>query len=181
MTDGCQDGDVIERAYNLADGASRRWMTYAVEAARRRLRVVGGGSDDLRDGDGDGDEGDEVDRLLADRNWRFEGQWHPERQRYENYLVPTRRLVGTIRGYRIQIEEGERVALLQSGKWTESTLRRVGLEPGLEVGKSWRNAEFDYGVYWLQPSSSITSSDSSTNIAETPDEADGEGGAKANL
>lgn len=133
LTDGCQDGTVIERAYNISSGESRRWLTYAIEAARRHLR-------------GGGDSDDDVDRLLADGNWKFEGQWHPERQRYQNYLVPTRQLVGRIQGHPIHIEEGERVTLLHSGKWTKGTLSRVGRVAGLEVGRSWHNVEFDYGM-----------------------------------
>ncbi|KAK4134628.1 hypothetical protein BT67DRAFT_496404 [Trichocladium antarcticum] len=132
FVDGCQDAARIERAYDLAGGQSRRWMEYGIEAARRHLR-------------GNGDDA-EVDRLLADDNWRFEGQWHPERQRYESYLVPTRELVGTIRQQPIRLEKGERVAFFGSGKWTKDTMDKVGSRPGLKVHKSWHEAEFNYGT-----------------------------------
>jgi uncharacterized SAM-dependent methyltransferase len=107
-------------------------MVYGIEAARRHLRGFG--------------EDAEVDKLLADDNWRFEGQWHPDRQRYENYLVPTRELVGTIRGQPIHVGEGERVAFFGSGKWTENNMNSVGSKSGLKVQKSWHDAEFNYGT-----------------------------------
>ena len=132
FVDGCQDATRIERAYDLSGGQSRRWMVYGIEAARRHLHGCG--------------EDAEVDRLLADDNWRFEGQWHPDRQRYENYLVPTRELVGTIRGQPIHVAEGERVAFFGSGKWTENTMSSVGAKSGLKVQKSWHDAEFNYGT-----------------------------------
>ncbi|KAL2022366.1 hypothetical protein VTK56DRAFT_5433 [Thermocarpiscus australiensis] len=138
--DGCQETARIERAYDVPGGQSRRWVTYALEAARRHLGSEVGAADS------------EIDRLLAADSWKFEGRWHPERQRYENFLVPTRRLVGAIRGQPILLEEGERVSILVSGKWTVSTVSNVCLKPGLEVQKSWHNAEINYGVYWLQPS-----------------------------
>ncbi|KAK4041641.1 histidine-specific methyltransferase [Parachaetomium inaequale] len=137
LVDGCQDATKIDLAYDVPGGETRRWMLYALEAARRQLY---GNNDDH-----------EVDRLLADEHWRFEGQWHPVQQRYENYLVPTRKLTATIRGRLIQLDEGERVRLLESGKWNGETMSSVALKSGLDMRQSWRNGEFNYGAYWLQP------------------------------
>jgi EasF-like predicted methyltransferase len=131
LIDGCQDAARIQLAYDVPSGESRRWIMQAITVAREHLRG--------------GDDEEEVNRLLADENWRFEGQWHPERQRYENYLVPTRRLVGIIRGRLVQLEEGERVWLVGSGKWTRDTVSSVASKPGLEVRKAWHNVEFNYG------------------------------------
>jgi EasF-like predicted methyltransferase len=131
MVDGCQDATKIGLAYDVPSGDTRRWMLYALEAARRQLY---GNNDDHQ-----------VDQLLADENWRFEGQWHPARQRYENYLVPTRKLAVTIRGRLIQLGQGERVSLLGSGKWNEETTTKVALKSGLDVRQTWRNGEFNYG------------------------------------
>ncbi len=128
LVDGCQDAARIELAYDVPSGKSRGWIMHALEAARHHLN-----------------NDSEVANLLADENWRFDGCWHPERQRYENYLVPTRPLTGTIGGRLIQLKEGERVAILGSGKWPEATVSAVAERPGLEVKKSWRNDEFAYG------------------------------------
>jgi EasF-like predicted methyltransferase len=134
LVDGCQDAARIELAYDVPSGKSRRWITHAVEAARRHLRVGGTEDDD-----------ECVDWLLADKHWAFEGQWHPERQRYQNYLVPRRDLEGTIRGQPIRLAKGERVAVIGSGKWTRATLSGVAAKSGLEVSESWHNSEFNYG------------------------------------
>ena len=131
LIDGCQDAARIKLAYDVPGGASRRWMMQAIEAARDCLRG--------------GDDEDEVNRLLADENWRFEGEWYAALQRYETYLVPTRPLVGTIRGRPIHLREGERVRLVGSGKWARDTVSSVALKPGLEVRKAWYNVEFNYG------------------------------------
>ncbi|KAK3900942.1 histidine-specific methyltransferase [Staphylotrichum tortipilum] len=149
LVDGCQDAARIELAYDVPSGKSRGWIMHALEAAREHLG-----------GDGDSD----VESLLADGNWRFEGRWHPERQRYENYLVPTRPLMGIIGGQLIRLDEGERVAMLGSGKWPEATVSAVAARSGLEIKKAWRNEEFQYGAYWLQPI--IRRHDSGIDIAE---------------
>ena len=127
--DGCQHAARLELAYDVPSGKSRGWMMHALEAARHHL-------------DAEGNK--EVSDFLADGNWRFEGQWHPERQRYENYLVPTRPLATTIGGQLIQLDEGERVGILGSGKWPEATVSAVAEKPGHEVKKAW-NDEFAYG------------------------------------
>ncbi|KAK4099252.1 hypothetical protein N658DRAFT_430345 [Parathielavia hyrcaniae] len=140
LVDGCQDAGRIETAYDVPNGSTRRWMLHAIDAARHHL----GGSG------GDGDHSD-VDRLLAAENWRFEGQWYPEQQRYVTSLVPTRDMVGVIQGRHICLEQGERVELLETGKWTEKTIASVASAPGLEVRKAWHHDEVKYGAYWLQP------------------------------
>ncbi|KAJ4287852.1 hypothetical protein N0V88_007563 [Collariella sp. IMI 366227] len=131
LVDGCQDAARISLAYDVPSGESSRWVLHALEAAREHL--CNGGQDDA-----------EVDRLLGDKNWRFKGQWQSERLQYKNYLVPTRELVGTIYDKRIHFKEGERVAILGSGKWTRDTMSAVASEAGLEVRRSWRNPEFNY-------------------------------------
>jgi EasF-like predicted methyltransferase len=131
LVDGCQDADRISVAYNIPSGETRRWMMHALEAARKQLN-------------GQGDDA-EVDRIVADENWRFEGQWHPKQQRYQNYLVPTRDIVGVIQGHQINLKKGERVKLLHSGKWTETTINSVASKPGLEVRRAWHDDGYNYG------------------------------------
>ncbi|KAK0636760.1 histidine-specific methyltransferase [Bombardia bombarda] len=129
--DGCQDGTRIGLAYDVPSGESRRWVMYALEAAKRQLA-------------GDGDT-EEAERLFDVDNWGFEGRWEPELRRYQNYLVPIKRLEGTIRGQVISLEKGERVQVLGSGKWTKSDVSGISSKQGLDVRKWWSSTEVDYG------------------------------------
>jgi uncharacterized SAM-dependent methyltransferase len=131
LVDGCQDITQIKLAYDIPSGESRRWMMNGLSAARHHLRGANDNS--------------EVDKVLAEENWRFEGQWHPERQRFENYFVSNRQLEGTIRGHQIRIDEGERVGILGSGKWSEATMSSVAAKAGLRISKAWFEDEFNYG------------------------------------
>jgi uncharacterized SAM-dependent methyltransferase len=127
--DGCQDESLIECAYDTPGGQSRRWIKYALEAARRRLGCL------------------EAEKLLDDDNWRFEGRWNPHRQRYENFLVAARHLDGAIRGEPIHIKRGERVQILGSGKWTKSDVGSICSQQGLDVVEWWNSTELDYGKW----------------------------------
>ncbi|KAK0726523.1 histidine-specific methyltransferase [Apiosordaria backusii] len=133
--DGCQDAAKVEAAYDVPGGYSRRWVKQALDYARELL----GGDDDKA----------EVDRFFDDSNWRFEGRWLPERQRYQTYLATTRSLTATIRGQTIELEEGERLPIISSGKWTRDTIDNVGLQAGLNIETSWQNPEFDYSTFFL--------------------------------
>ncbi|KAK4175403.1 histidine-specific methyltransferase [Triangularia setosa] len=136
--DGCQDAAKIEAAYDVPGGYSRRWVKQALDYARE---LLGGDVDKA-----------EVDRFFDDTNWRFEGRWLPERQRYQTYLATTCFLAAKIRGKAIELEEGERLPIISSGKWTRDTADSVCLQAGLNIETSWKNPEFDYNIYWLQPS-----------------------------
>ncbi|KAK0666797.1 histidine-specific methyltransferase [Cercophora samala] len=136
--DGCQDAARIEAAYDVPGGCSRRWVKQALHYARELL--------------GEGVDRAEVGRLLDERNWRFEGRWLPERQRYQTYLTTTCSLTAKIRGQTIALDEGERLPIISSGKWTRNTVDSVCLKAGLSIETSWKNSEFDYNIYWLQPS-----------------------------
>ncbi|KAK4184065.1 histidine-specific methyltransferase [Podospora australis] len=153
--DGCQDAAQIEAAYDVPGGASRRWVKHALEAARD---LLGGGADDAAD----------VNHIFDDDNWRFEGGWQPERQRYQNYLVPVRSLTGTIRGQRVSLAEGERVASISSGKWAQETVNKICSKSGLKIQTSWKNSDVDYRIYWLQPA--LRRHDSGIDIPEFDDE-----------
>lgn len=137
--DGCQDAAKIEAAYDVPGGYSRRWVKQALEYARELL--------------GEGIDRAEVDRIFDDNNWKFEGRWLPERQRYQTYLTTTCSLTATIRGQTITLEEGERVPIISSGKWTRETVDGVSLKAGLSIEKSWKNPEFDYREYSFSSSS----------------------------
>ncbi|KAK1780195.1 histidine-specific methyltransferase [Copromyces sp. CBS 386.78] len=141
--DGCLDQEKVERAYNAPGGENKRWVLHALEAAGEQLRLSSSdsGSDDMFD----------------EKNWRFEGRWDSERQRYENYLVPLRRMEAVVHNKegeteKVVLEEGEKVFVLGSGKWTERDVQEICEKgPGLELRRSWHSEGDDYGVYWLQP------------------------------
>jgi EasF-like predicted methyltransferase len=130
--DGCQDESLIECAYDTPGGQSRRWVKYALEAARRRLG------------------GPEAEKLLDDDSWRVEGRWVSHRQCYENYLTAARHLEGTVRGEPIHLRRGERVKILASGKWTNSNVSNICSQEGLDVVEWWSSPELDYSK-WPTP------------------------------
>ncbi|KAK4197634.1 histidine-specific methyltransferase [Triangularia verruculosa] len=136
--DGCQDAAKIEAAYDVPGGYSRRWVRQALGYASNLLSG--------------GDDNSEVDRFFDDNNWRFEGKWLPERQRFQTYLTPTRSLTARIRGQSITLVEGEGLPIISSGKWARETVESVCLQSGLNIETAWKNPQFDYNIYWLQPS-----------------------------
>lgn len=131
--DGCLDQEKVERAYNAPGGENRRWVLHALEAAGEQLQLQ------PRDSD-----------MFDEKNWKFEGRWDGERQRYENYLVPKRKLeaVVTCKGGKkvpLVLEEGEKVFVLGSGKWTARDVQGICEGPGLKLKKSWHSEGDDYG------------------------------------
>lgn len=134
--DGCLDEEKVERAYNAPGGENRRWVLHALEAAGEQLQLLhlGGESE-----------------MFDEKNWRFEGRWDVGRQRYENYLVPMKRMEAVIKngGKKVVLEEGEKVFVLGSGKWTAKDVQKICEGPGLGLRRSWHSEGDDYGEFLL--------------------------------
>ncbi|KAK3502418.1 histidine-specific methyltransferase [Neurospora crassa] len=135
--DGCLDEEKVERAYNAPGGENRRWVLHALEAAGEQLHLHLGGESEMFDA----------------KNWRFEGRWDAGRQRYENYLVSLKRMEAVVKNgeKKVVLEEGEKVFVLGSGKWTARDVQGICEGPGLGLRRSWHSEGNDYGIYWLQP------------------------------
>lgn len=127
--DGCRDESLIECAYDTPGGQSRRWVKYALEAARARCEDGAAGG------------------LFDDDNWRVEGRWHADEQRYHNNLVAAGDLEGNVGGKIVKLRRGERVRILGSGKWTRSDVDGIFSQQGLGVVKWWKSTELDYGKW----------------------------------
>ena len=136
--DGCLDEEKVEKAYNAPGGENRRWVLHALEAAGEQLEL---GPDSIEGGD-----------MFDEKNWRFEGRWDSERQRYENYLIPVKKLEAVVNSKeegekkKVVLEEGEKVFVLGSGKWTARDVQTICEKgPGLGLRRSWHSEGDDYG------------------------------------
>lgn len=138
--DGCRDEAMIECAYDTPGGQSRRWVKYALEAARQCL-------------------GPEAVELLDDDNWRFEGRWNPRTSRFESTLSAAKPMACTLEGNDITIKRGERVYVVESGKWTKADVAGIFAQQELVISDWWNYPEVDYGIYWLQRKQQISSGD----------------------
>lgn len=132
--DGCLDEEKVERAYNAPGGENERWVLHALEAAGEQLQVHLGESE-----------------MFDEKNWRFEGRWDVGKQRFENYLVALKGMEAVVKNgeKKVVLEEGEKVFVLGSGKWTARDVQKICEGPGLGLRRSWHSDGDDYGEFLL--------------------------------
>ncbi|KAF2966550.1 hypothetical protein GQX73_g7026 [Xylaria multiplex] len=124
--DGCQVEDRILKAYDPVSGPSRVFLFHGLHHANRLLGQV----------------------AFKEAEWDAVPEWDTGENELRYYYVPKRDIQLEISGSRIKVKEREPVYYFMSGKWNEAQIAQIASQAGLNIGKIWRDASYEYGEYF---------------------------------
>ena len=121
--DGCQDVRQIESCYEPSNPLTRAFLMNGLEQANEVLGFY----------------------FFRGQDWACVGLFDKVDRTWKDYYVAQRDLELKIAGTCIKIAKDERILAISSAKWTECDIRKISLEAGLRLSRSWRDTDKTYG------------------------------------
>ena len=122
--DGCRNEDMMRRAYDPSNEATRRFLLNGLAHADKVISTA----------------------CFARFDWQCVGLYDPTESGWKQYYVAAKAGTICIEGRRFRFEEGERVLAIRSAKWGEQNMRDISRAASLRIKSIWRSSDDDYGL-----------------------------------